>query len=122
MARTITIKIKSMEGLNRFTNKLKKAIPEAAEETVKTACLSIEKDAKSIVPVDTGALRDSINTKIEKNGDDITGIVSTNQYYAGYVEHGTSKMAAKPYMKPAFDKNKDDIENFYIETLKRKLR
>lgn len=44
------------------------------------------------------------------------------QQRLAYVEFGTSKMSAKPYMKPAFDNNKDDIENFFIETLKKKVK
>lgn len=122
MARTLTIKAGSMKGFNNIVRKLQKAVPAAAEETVKASCLAMEATAKEKCPVDTGRLRDSINTRIEKEDGDITGIVSTDVEYAGYVEHGTSKMSAKPYMKPAFDEHKKDIENYFIETLKHKLR
>lgn len=122
MGRMIQIKASSMNGFNNLINKLKRAIPEVAEDTVKTSVMKIEADARENCPVDTGRLRDSINSRIEQQGDDITGIVSTDVEYAGYVEYGTSKMSAQPYMTPAFNDNKDDIGEYFIEKLKSKVR
>lgn len=54
--------------------------------------------AKSIVPVDTGRLRDSIRFEMR---DALSGIFSANTEYAVYVEMGTWKMSAQPYMRPS---------------------
>lgn len=122
MARSINIKAGSMKGFNNLIKKLEKALPEVAEDTVKASCMAIEADAKHIVHVDTGRLRDSISTRIENNGDEITGVVYTDVEYAKYNEFGSSRMSAIPFMKPAFDKNKDNIENYFVEKLKAKVR
>lgn len=55
--------------------------------------------AKEECPVDTGTLRDSISHAV----DDNTAIIGTNVEYAPYVELGTSKMDAQPYLRPAVE-------------------
>ena len=54
-----------------------------------------------------GNLRSSIKNSI--NGDNSVDI-GTNVEYAGYVEKGTSKMKAQPYLTPAVEENKSNIE------------
>ena len=56
-----------------------------------------EKYAKQFCPVDTGNLRASISTRMENN----KGIVYTNVEYAPYVEYGTAKQSAQPFMQRA---------------------
>lgn len=73
------------------------AYPDMVSEVIRKATFDIEREAKGICPVDTGTLRNSINSEVQ----DYTGVVSTNVDYAGYVEFGTYKMAAQPYMMPA---------------------
>ena len=55
--------------------------------------------AKEECPVDTGTLRNSISHAV----DDNTAIIGTNVEYAPYVELGTSKMDAQPYLRPAVE-------------------
>ena len=68
--------------------------------------------AKSNAPVDTGALRDSGHVE-EKEKDTIYEVVfdapvlSGDGSYARYVEEGTSKMTAQPYLRPAILAAKD---------------
>ena len=67
--------------------------------------------AKDNAPVDTGALRDSGH--VEKK-DEITYLIifdapvlNGTGSYARYVEEGTSKMDAQPYLRPAILAAKD---------------
>jgi HK97 gp10 family phage protein len=60
----------------------------------------IRDSAKAVVPVDTGALQASIESHME---NDTHGVVSANTDYAGYVEYGTTRAPAQPYMHPSFD-------------------
>lgn len=53
--------------------------------------------------IDTGALINSIQTEI----DGTEGAVSTNQEYAEYLEHGTSRMAPRPAWTPAAERARD---------------
>jgi HK97 gp10 family phage protein len=56
-----------------------------------------------IVPVDTGALRDSIELLVEGIATVATAWVGTRIRYGGYVEYGTSNTPAQPYLRPALD-------------------
>jgi HK97 gp10 family phage protein len=56
--------------------------------------------------VDTGFLRNSIQV------DEVTpneAIIAPHTDYAEHVEFGTSRMAARPYMRPALDEHEREI-------------
>lgn len=48
---------------------------------------------------DTGRLVNSITTAYDE--PKLSGVVSANTEYAPYLEYGTSKMEARPFMRPA---------------------
>lgn len=54
--------------------------------------------AKRLCPVDTGNLRNSIT---HQQFDERTEVVGSNVEYAPYVELGTVKMGARPFLRPA---------------------
>jgi HK97 gp10 family phage protein len=74
--------------------------PSAAGRVVKSVAFQVEGKAKMLAPVDTGALRNSIYTERQ---DDITYWVIAPVAYAAYVELGTSRMRAQPYLVPALE-------------------
>lgn len=59
--------------------------------------LQAEGYAKDLCPVDTGNLRNSIT----HTSDGKAAYIGTNVEYGKYVELGTVKMAAQPYLRPA---------------------
>lgn len=70
---------------------------------------------RAAAPVRTGRLRNSIETANGKTNSKWkvrvltrprSGLYKGDAYYAAFVEFGTKKMAARPYMTPAFDANK----------------
>ncbi|MGK2948989.1 MAG: HK97-gp10 family putative phage morphogenesis protein [Acidimicrobiales bacterium] len=63
--------------------------------------LQVERRAKQGAPVDTGRLRSSVTHAVEKRGREIVGVVGTNVVYAPYVELGTSRTQAKPFLRSA---------------------
>lgn len=90
-------------ALDNLNNNIEKDLRRA----ITRGCLAIERDAKINAPVDTGNLRASITTKVKN----LEGEVGTNVNYAGYVEFGTYKQAAQPYLYPAYAQNKNKILN-----------
>ncbi|MEE9401255.1 MAG: HK97-gp10 family putative phage morphogenesis protein [Dehalococcoidia bacterium] len=48
--------------------------------------------------------------------------IGTNVEYGPYVEFGTSKMAARPYLRPAFDENVDKARKQIIAVLRSQLK
>ena len=90
-----------IRGTKEVTANLKKAaeaIEVAVGDAVRKAAMEVERNAKINCPVDTGVLRSSIGA------EEITPLlfeVGTNVEYAAFVEFGTSRMAAQPYLEPA---------------------
>ena len=86
-------------------NNLPKLAAEAIPEGIKIvhkAAFDIEGNAKLVVPVDTGNLKNSIQSFFENGG--LTGVINAGADYAAYVEFGTRRARAQPYMLPAFRK------------------
>jgi HK97 gp10 family phage protein len=69
-------------------------LKEAAGEL---AAATVAERAVELVPVDTGELRGSISH--QRMGDGWAVVASAP--HAAYIEYGTSKMAAQPYLRPA---------------------
>lgn len=81
-------------------------VEEALEELASKKLVALEEIglvaegyAKQYCPVDTGRLRNSISHAVDE-GEDMA-IIGTNVEYAAYVELGTSRMTAQPYLEPA---------------------
>ena len=75
----------------------------SAEQKAKQMALWIiggkaESYAKKLCPVDTGRLRNSIT---HQQYDEHTEVIGSNLSYAPYVELGTHKQKAQPYLRPA---------------------
>jgi HK97 gp10 family phage protein len=89
-------------------------------------------EAKAIVPVDTGALRDSIGASVAEAERTVVGTVVAGMPYAAYVEYGTGQrgaasagagpfqysptwpgQAAQPYMRPALDTAREAIKELF---------
>jgi HK97 gp10 family phage protein len=114
-----------------------------AEQALGKACALLEREAKMKAPKDTGALRNSITSKIEHDGEELSGIVFTPLEYAPYIEYGTGLFAEnggrtevpwsyqddegnwhstsgihpQPFMRPAFDENREEIVKILAEGL-----
>lgn len=66
---------------------------------VKNNGVQLVQGAQKRSPVDTGALRRSIRLSLE-NGN-LKAVVKTNVPYAKFVEYGTIRQKAQPYMRPS---------------------
>lgn len=78
-----------------------RALPLASKVVRKTA-KDIEGTAKGLAPVDTGNLKNSIGSQ---EVGPLEAEVRATANYAVYLEMGTSRMPAQPYMGPAADKH-----------------
>jgi HK97 gp10 family phage protein len=62
--------------------------------------------------VDTGVLGNSINTQLVSSSDTSAfAEVGTGVEYGEFLEFGTSKMEARPFMRPGFDNNEQKIKD-----------
>lgn len=78
---------------------IEQASAEAIARALEAIGLQAEGYAKMKCPVDTGRLRNSITHTYDSF--DQKAYIGTNVEYAAYVEFGTSKTKAQPYIKPA---------------------
>lgn len=84
-------------------------VPEAkALSPVSTAWPSIP-EARGEKRTDTGHNRRTIDAAVEETPDGPQASLFTQSGYGGYLEVGTSKMPARPYLWPAFEKHIDSL-------------
>lgn len=118
-----------MIKLSCDTSKLEKQLMElvsklekAAESTIKEGCSNIEAQAKGLCPVDSGELRDSINTKYNDKNCEHEGYVYAGAPHAPYVEFGTRNMAPQPFMYPAYKANEEFFKQRLIELINKEVK
>ena len=113
----------TVKGLNKLiANYEKRANALNARQLVALATAAVESQAKALTPVDTGHLKRSIVPSIDGNNNVAEGAVSTNVEYAAYVEFGTTKMRAQPYLRPAVRIVKPKIDNLVINEIRKAMK
>lgn len=104
--------------IDAFYDEFDPAVKKALEEIG----IKAEGHAKDIITekgaVDTGRLRNSITHQVgETDSKEPCVYVGTNVEYAPWVEGGTSKMKARPYLKPAVEDFKDEYKEIVENNL-----
>ena len=105
-------------GLYSQFNTLSSAVSgDLAERQMQRACLELEAETKRRAPVDTGNLRASYTSIVERQRGTVVGHVGTNVEYAPHQEFlGTS------HLRPAFDAKRSRIVEILLdETLESAL-
>ena len=120
----------------------KRELERAAIRGLIKASMLVESQAALLVPVDTGALRNSIGYKV--NESELAAYIGTNCEYAIYVEFGSGEFAEngngrkggwlyktpngevhftygmppQPYLRPAFRRNQKAIRDILADCLR----
>lgn len=108
----------TFNGDKELLNALEKmARTDVYKEVVKENGAALQKAAKSNAVFkkgySTGATKGSIKLNLASNG--LRAVIKANTDYSGYLEVGTRKMKAQPFMQPAFD----EIQPKFIDDLRR---
>lgn len=93
-----------------------KALPEQIEQALTAIGLTAESYAKQECPVDTGRLRNSITHAVETGEQAV--YIGSNVEYTAFVELGTSRMKARPYLKPAATEHSAEYKSLAEQALK----
>jgi len=130
-----------MLGLAELNKELKK-IPEEFRvknlaSSTRAASVVFVKKAKSNVKKDSGSLESAIRTQKKKSHSKWLSKYQVNInprrkksalslgngsiYYGHMIEDGTSKMAAQPFMRPAFSSEKENSVRQFSKTLTKKI-
>ena len=95
----LQVKLKKCQNLDAVKKVVKKNGVEMQAKTVRNAVFG---------NYSTGATKRSIKGKSEDDG--LSYREGPTTYYSGYVELGTRKMSAQPFVKPAFDAQKGQFK------------
>ncbi|MDR5586034.1 HK97-gp10 family putative phage morphogenesis protein [Clostridium aquiflavi] len=119
-------------GVDEILNKLQKIgsnVGRLENKALKNAAEPVLEDAKTNVPVRTGKLKKGLKITNVKKKEGIKYILvgvdkgdNSEIFYGKFIEFGTGKRAAHPFLQPAYEKNKDDIKRIIAETLKEGLK
>lgn len=86
-----------LRGLQREMNRLELG----SDRAVLRLAIDVQNRARQLCPVDTGRLRSSIVHQVGKDDRGFYVDVGSNVVYAPFVEFGTFKQPAQPYLRPA---------------------
>ncbi len=86
--------------------KLNGALFRALSETLD---IDIRTEAKELSPYKFGWNRESIDSETKEVGGRVEGSIFTQSGYGGFLEVGTSKMAARPYLWPAVERHASKV-------------
>ena len=131
-----------LSGFRELAAALREIGPRAAKNTLRRAVSSgavlVRNEARARAPVDSGEMKKDIQVKREKDQRDgplsakysvfvrsgkksrLSGRsrnVQKDSFYWKFVEFGTSKMAAQPFLDPAFQSKKEDAVKAIGESL-----
>ena len=117
------ITIKGLDNLQRKFNQLNANTQgRILENAAISGALPIQNDAVIKCPKDTGNLARSIHTDVtERSNTRVMTEIGTDVEYAPYPEFGTSRMKAQPYLRPAFDTQKQAAINEISAALKAQI-
>ena len=138
-------------GLKELNTKLDKLMDKSSTKKAMTkSVLKIERDAKTLCPVDTGALRRSIASQVEENAyGQVEGVVYSPLDYAIWVNnrtrlfaingdgkkdapwsyqdeqgnlHSTVGQKPNPFMDKAVLQNEENIRDYFEEQIKEDIK
>ena len=106
----ITYRIETNLKFGEGNEKVSKAGADALKEVI----VRITRDAKADSPWLTG----NNSRSIDFESEGLSGAVYSTSGYGGYLETGTVKMPARPYMKPALDRHVGEFSGLVEAKLK----
>lgn len=123
-----------LTGVDEILNRLQQIganLGKLENKALKNAAEPVLDDAKATNAFKnrSGKLRKGLKITNVKKKDGMKYILvgvdrgdNSEVFYGKFIEFGTSKMPARPFLQPAYEKNKDNIKRTIAETLKEGLK
>lgn len=105
-------------GMAKLAQQLREVGLSFTVDDLAEGALVIATQAENNCPVDTGFLRSTVF--VREDGDDV--VIGFEAPYASYVEFGTYKMAAQPYLRPAFDEAELEALSAIVDSVEKNMR
>ncbi len=131
---TLKVSVKGMDRLARKLQRLQRDQRRALAEAVEESAEELRDELKDVLgregagasapgtppQSDTGRLADSLFVEIDADG--LGARVGSDLDYAAHLEFGTTKMAARPWLQPTFERMKPKIVRRLAKAAKAGLR
>ena len=115
-----------LEGLQRALRAIERvpaAMRQARNDTLHEWADNVQNTARDKAPRDRGELFQALDQRVNEHfGRADVGVWEADQLeYAMYVEKGTSKMEAQPYLVPAFNEHRRQVTRTYRAAFRRHM-
>jgi HK97 gp10 family phage protein len=113
-----------LHGMEQLLRQLEQVGSEA-ERVKKDALLAgaevVQQAASERAPRDTGKLAENIVISDIKEDGTVDIGPDRDRFYGLFLEFGTSKMSARPFLQPAFEENKEQVQQKMADVIRREL-
>ena len=120
----INVEIKNIGQIRKALNDSPEIVKRYIDTAIKRSIFQVQREAVPLTPVDTGRLRGSYEIRFETFGafEPVKAILEPTAFYAIFVEEGTRKMRAQPYLKPGLENSMPEINQEFGDSLEEALR
>ena len=112
----VNLKITNIEEVKGDFKNLGINLRKAIANTLKEAAEVVKDEAISLVRVRSGKTRRSIESAVDMRGV-MTAYVGTDWFIGRFLEQGTKKMRAYPFLRPAVEKSENRIRMALVDNL-----
>ncbi|WP_338433274.1 HK97-gp10 family putative phage morphogenesis protein [Clostridium tyrobutyricum] len=125
------IELKGVDQILDKLNQMGANITRLENKALKNAAEPVLEDAKVTNAFNdrSGRLRKGLKISSVKKKEGVKYILvgvdksdNSKIFYGKFLEFGTSKISARPFLQPAYEKNKEEIQKTIAETLKEGLK
>lgn len=110
---SLEVTIENESDIIRLMQTLPPEIFEKVQQVLKNGAVRLAELARELAPVRTGHLMASIHTEFGENTEGEAAFdpvqVIADTPYASFVEFGTSKMKAQPFLTPAAEQTEPEV-------------
>ena len=111
---SLSLELRGWEQFHKFLRDFSPRVRIAMDEATEEASRLIAQSARSKAPVRMGKLRDSIRA--------LGFTIEARAPYSRFVEFGTKRMEAKPFLGPAVRESIDKVRNIFRVKIQDALR
>lgn len=116
-----------LEGMDNLLNELDKLGQKGSKienTALKEAGNIVKESIVKEVPVKTGKLKENITVSNVKSKDGVKKVEvgpGKDEYYAAFLEFGTTNMNANPFISRGYENSKEEAEKVIVEEIKKGL-
>ncbi|PRX90824.1 HK97-gp10 family putative phage morphogenesis protein [Allonocardiopsis opalescens] len=120
----VRVRVVGAQALRRVFARMTTDMHEVQEEVAEKWADAAYEGAVRDVPIDTGDLGSALEKRVRGSGstaDAEVGVWEDEEYYGQFVEFGTSKMAAQPFMYPNASAANRQVRGWVREGIEKRI-